>query len=109
MTRDEILAMEPGNELDIVVAINIIGWLRDEKIEFQGNIPHYSTDISAAWEVVKKLENDCAIAQATFRGKTLCTICEKVLDGNFFEYESPSAPEAIAKAALIACLESSNE
>jgi hypothetical protein len=73
--------MQPGPELDRLIADKVIGWTKVEseteygKILILGNpamkekdwvsipadwspYPHYSTDISAAWEVVEKLNND---------------------------------------------------
>lgn len=91
MTRDEILAMEPGRELDAIVAENVIkfeleegrGMLEKISPEFakfmgypveeyekpnlvikwensiggQKEIPNYSSDISAAWEVVEHFKS----------------------------------------------------
>ncbi len=76
MTREEILAMRPGRELDAVVAEKVMGWKwispetpgnpllvspPDDKRQLwsgiwdERGIPHYlpfySIDISAAWEV----------------------------------------------------------
>jgi hypothetical protein len=81
MTRDEILSMEAGRELDALVAEQVMGWKREtysfnnwrdgkvESMELSGlmgpdglrevdQFPFYSTDIAAAWEVVEKLEEE---------------------------------------------------
>ncbi|HYD92503.1 MAG TPA: hypothetical protein VEA37_13585, partial [Flavobacterium sp.] len=87
MTREEILAMKPGRELDALVAEKVLNlsverWgeyavvlnsafggtpivVADDEKSVLYRFPHksdwvkkYSTDISAAWEVVKKME-DC--------------------------------------------------
>lgn len=68
--------MKPGRELDILVAENVMGWKfhvhgvgsfdsghwehpdgRVARIRSHINpLPYYSTDITAAWEVVEKLD-----------------------------------------------------
>jgi hypothetical protein len=77
MTRDEILAMNPGPELDALVAERVMGWKRtnrrpcypeawanypqewfltpDGSVENVTNLPRYSADITVAWEVMEKL------------------------------------------------------
>ena len=64
--------MKPGRELDALVAGRVMGW-RPPRFDDFGDIgrsivesegrdlfepPRYSTDISAAWEVVEKLRSD---------------------------------------------------
>jgi len=97
MTRDEILALKPGPELDALVAEQVMGWtvnrwdngpngkllfvdkdgkefrslsgpqeiwlppegqedFREREDQMWGNCPSLSTDISAAWQVVRKME-----------------------------------------------------
>lgn len=55
--------MKPGRELDALVAEKVMG-LTSSEVEIHrqfwldgcfSNLPHYSTDIAAAWEVVEKL------------------------------------------------------
>jgi len=73
MTREEILKLEPGSELDRLVAERVMGWQESSdfaieketgdllKIDLSDSIfkglwkwsP--STDIAAAWEVVRKM------------------------------------------------------
>jgi hypothetical protein len=63
--------MKPGRELDALVAKQVIGWKRiyesgpngepgcldEHQIERNDDeIPHYSTSIEAAWQVVEKME-----------------------------------------------------
>jgi len=70
VSRDDILAMKPGNELNALVAEKIMGWEWHDR-EWSGGpkfspmlcrpnscigpqaIPDYSTDIATAWEVVQ--------------------------------------------------------
>ena len=46
-TKDEIMQLS-GRDLDAAV-------MMARNIFYDGNIPHYSTDIAAAWELVEKL------------------------------------------------------
>ena len=54
MTRDEILAMEPGHEMDALVAKHVTHCT----YLFHETYPSYSTDIAAAWEVVEKMDKN---------------------------------------------------
>jgi len=70
MTRDEILNMPEGRELDALVAEKVMGcdtkqfiWKRYGKPDAiqdceYGGPCNYSTDIAAAWQVVEKMEHD---------------------------------------------------
>ena len=70
MTRDEILQMEAGSELDALVAELVmefvdLGPLQIEDLRWQkptvdgvvilGRLPHYSTDIAAAQEMEEQI------------------------------------------------------
>jgi hypothetical protein len=65
--------MEAGPKLDALIAENVMGWKRQENIAWRTphvylyvdhnghirlpeEVPHYSTDISAAWQVVEAIE-----------------------------------------------------
>lgn len=68
--------MKPGRDLDALVAEKVMGWLNNEKDTLApgmwgimdwradgtpflaANFPSYSTDITAAWEVVDRLSSD---------------------------------------------------
>ena len=62
MTYEEIEALQPGRETDRLVAIHVLDMHADGpyicREDGHGilaeNLPHYSTDIAAAWEVVEK-------------------------------------------------------
>ncbi len=65
MTRDEIMSLEPGRDLNMLVATKVMGWKYNEDyFESMGEIKRGpfaekfdpSSDISAAWEVVEKLQ-----------------------------------------------------
>ena len=104
MTKEEIMAMSPGLELNIKVAEEIIGhqvvkddtfgyverWTDKDNESVWDMLQPYSEDISVAEVVVKKmieLGHDDAVCWADFGG------------GIYTE------AEAICKAALIAILE----
>ena len=58
MTKEEILQLEAGRELDALVMESVFGIKRNDGTEqyvIGHNLPHFSTDISAAWEVVEKM------------------------------------------------------
>ena len=152
MTRDEILAMEPGREMDAVVAEAMgyqVSWWSLMPAEHKGDfnewrpamygdseiyapakygdmpgkemlrygrwvgIPHYSTDISAAWPLIEEAR--------TAPGMGGCKACVEVhsTDSKYTDTpywalihghmgEGKNAPEAICKAYLL-WRESENE
>lgn len=103
MTKEEILAMEPGRELDFWIAEHVFKWI--PKVNYKtgcvewrgysvtgslsacpsmsnwknGQPPNYSTDIATAWEVVKYM-----------RGKEGCRGCKACIEihGTDFDGES---------------------
>jgi O-glycosyl hydrolase len=112
-TRDEILNMPAGREMDELVATRVMGW------DVHPHATHYirndgknvyfvicgefepSSDIAAAWQVVEKMTdgetpNDCEI-HTTVRGWR----CDFYRGSATAE----TAPLAICRAALIAALE----
>ncbi|MBA7576092.1 hypothetical protein ES708_27927 [subsurface metagenome] len=135
MTKEEILAMEPGTELDILVAEKVMGhpmpdFISEDALDLylagtpihcdswtcvchydEGDIPTwvpatYSTDISAAWQALKKLREEywcieikiadgCWVIMELLRTPPIRV---EVNAGTPFE----RLPEAICKAALIA-------
>ena len=143
MTKEEILAMEAGKELDTLVAEKIMNhpmpdfipedaldlYLSGRAIHYdswtcvclydEGDTPKwvpdpYSTDISAAWQVVEKLTEewtkgnkpisidvsyDCGAYEAKIEtwDEDKCDWNEPIFSGAY-----DAAPEAICKAALIA-------
>lgn len=108
MTKEEILAMEAGAILDATVAeqvMGIQGWFQYSD-GLKPKAYRYSTDISAAWQVVEKMKGNrqfmCELINRTagwsdFNHKYelndwLCSFLERL------------NPEAICKAALLAKL-----
>jgi len=89
--------MSPGRELDALIAEKVMAWSRpvkhegclmqlppnSSKGEPYSEAPNYSTDIAAAWEVVKKLRS-----------------MGLVIHDSFISVDPDSAPHAICLAAL---------
>ena len=125
MTRKEILAMKPGEELDVLVAEKVMGtpvhweravvignhlkWVRCEpyrigeirRTEDDKPVPPYSTDIAAAWDVATSagglvVRHLDPIDRWTARFGSSVVMAEAV-------------PEAICKARLLATLETLEE
>lgn len=117
MTREEILALSPGRELDALVAEKVMGWEKDfqcwkdesgrirtiEATSFGSFEP--STDISAAWEVVEKMGKK----EFTFHAESTGDLKEVRFmnsdKGIFGEGYSYSMPLSICKAALLAVMD----
>jgi hypothetical protein len=120
--RKQILAMKAGRELDALVAEKIFWWT--PKINYEsgtiewygrsptgaltarpshwknGQPPKYSSDLVASWEVVEKMKDKPRLNkffQLTYEGGAwYCSF------GAADSVEGKSAPEVIAKAALLA-------
>lgn len=114
LTREEILAVPVGRELDALVHKNV--FLRE--VYWQNIIPYpvdnltaipvplYSTDLSAAWEVVEKLhelgytthlQSDYPDDGAIKHGLLLFHNSKGRIKGDYAE----TAPLAICRAALL--------
>ena len=123
MTREDIKNMLAGRGLDALIAEKVMGLTVDyefsepcilslrDKYDDWGFLPNYSTDISAAWEVVEKLCNEtgcdvvkvCKRDPELLRGEWSCNL------GRGFEALGDTAPLAICRAALLTILETENE
>jgi hypothetical protein len=115
MTRNEILNMPAGREMDELIRLEILDLevftTPEGKLLGEGTfqeIPHYSTDIAAAWEVVEKMRiNDWEFylewenqPWALFENdKCMLDKCAEAI----------TVPLAICRAALLAVLESDND
>jgi hypothetical protein len=102
LTREEVLAMEPGRELDMVVGRKLSGWW--QPIDGLSHLPRYSTKIDAAWEVVDKLK--IAVIPQSIGAPNDMKYLAKIED-HPHEYQSfaRTAPLAICRCALLAVLE----
>ena len=136
LTREEIMNMKPGRELDALAAEKVMGWRKktfpgggggftawvdeNEKVMklisnstmsetcYRCDYFRPSTDIAAAWEVVEKMSEQWPQYQLA-----------KIEDGwsvmwGFDGYGWPeatgkTAPEAICKAALLAVMDGEDE
>ncbi len=110
MTEEEILAMKPGRDLNLLVCEKVF----DNKTF--GSVKPYSTDILAAWPIVM----GCPGMKITFHRTIRPSVIEdsaslkKLPDGRLewfyvvyegHEVRAPEAPEAVCKAALLSKLE----
>lgn len=122
MTRDEILAMKPGRDMDVLVARRVMGWTDIEPIGpmYVGRppgmkpvhpvdarfVPCYSTDDAAALEIIPAMAKrgyDCgAYYEADARRWTVYFLPPRCGSA---KAQSGSLAEAICKAALLALLE----
>lgn len=107
--------MEPGDELDALVAVKVMGWRIKEGLypvdatgQSQFVVPSYSTDIAAAWLVVEHFTNQGKHfdISSTIRG-SIADIKSGVrhlqwvaLVRNFPFARADTAPHAICIAAL---------
>jgi hypothetical protein len=76
-------------------------WLEDGEFKWKYNSKSYSTDISAAWEVVEKFDfPEIKVQLRNHEGPSLwkCILADGWATGR-------TAPEAICKASLIAVME----
>ena len=117
-TAQPSVAMNPGRELDALVAGKVMGWKRldlgpingirwkkgNRMIESEHPFS-YSTDISAAWEVVEKFE--CLYlfrcVSGPFEGKYECKLVFEEgpdNDKRRFYAVAETAPLAICRAGL---------
>jgi len=105
MNKKEILHMPAGQDMDLLVAEEVLKLSTDEwnnRFFFStGNKTKFSTDISAAWEVVEKLlddeEYDFAI-RSSVRGWHV------TIEAKYDDYvaNAETIPLAICRAALLA-------
>jgi hypothetical protein len=119
MNKEELLNMQAGYEMDLLVAEKLMGWkwfhyeeasyfrrndvfdyviivdkLRGQTCVFNNSLPKFSTEISAAWEVIEKLGlTDFSIEKV---GDHYCV--NLVIESACAE----TAPLAICRAALMA-------
>ncbi|MNP14176.1 hypothetical protein D3C76_1064890 [compost metagenome] len=108
MTREEIQGLK-GRELDVVVAREIFGWHYGN---YHTDLARYSSDLSAAWEVVEEMRKngyDYAIESlndSLNAGGDLTHVrFFKRLEGNYYEYDSEvSVMHGISICALLAVL-----
>ena len=117
MNEQDIQSMEPGRELDALVASEVLNITKDSVDQEMFNtlwstgLFHYSSHISDAWKVVEKMKENnwfISLSDDVYRSKWSAMFYWDV-NKIFTEVISESAPEAICKAALIAVMESETD
>jgi len=122
MTRDEILAMEAGRELDALVAVEVMEWTRYPNkhgltvMSRPGAMPHhaqidqhpnFSTDIAATWEAAEAMCQEHGLYFRLHRTPDyIWAAFDKWSDLRLsVEAQAPTAPLAISRAVLLAVME----
>lgn len=106
LTREEILALPPGRELDALVAKYVMFPRHTSPLEeVRVWSPRYSTDILSAWAVVDKMRQnkiylDIRVWPDEYQVLPHQDENNKLIDR--WIVKKPSLPEAIGKAALLA-------
>ena len=117
-TRDEIMSMSAGRELDAMVAEHVMGWeLRQvgngsmdgeyywhDGCDFvDGRLANleFSTDIAAAWEVVEKPEIMDKYQIGVYPTSFGKWVTRSFMAGYNITVQEDSAPLAICKVALL--------
>jgi len=101
MTRDDILNMPAGREMNRLV----MEWVTELTVDDNFYIPAYSTDIAAAWEVVAKMGNVNELHDVELRTSIRGWICSIFNSFDNFEVNAETAPLAICRAALLAVMD----
>jgi hypothetical protein len=110
VTREEILAMVPGRELDAYVAKYVRFPSHSHPIEeVKAWCQKYSTDISAAMEVVNVLNRRGYNVNLYFTPLLNIAYVSTVTGLMKSEVSADTAPVAICKAALLAVMEVNNQ
>lgn len=115
LSREEILAMPAGRELDALVAEKVMGldivsnglkyepryYLPEYERTYHRAVPVYSTDISAAWEVAEKF-GEMSVRKYQTMSLGYRWVCRIYVNEEDVIANGLTAPEAICKSALIA-------
>jgi hypothetical protein len=96
--KDDIATMPAGREMDAAIAEKVMGWKMPTS-----EAPRYSTDIAAAWHVVKHLgqQSDISVTVTQEGGAYSCQI--RGPSGEWWARasgEGETAPLAICRGAL---------
>lgn len=118
MTKDQILAMKPGRELDALVAENVFGWGKDKvyhelKMVRQdlSYLPHYSTEIRSILSVMARMQISVICSEDGW----YAVVTDDIIHRHSREHKykevygkhwalADNIPEAICKAALCAVI-----
>ena len=110
MNREEIMRLE-GRELDAAVHECVFGrrvkWATPSAAfnfpfdpDTRMRIPHYSTDIAAAWQVVERMRERGLYFELGVASKAPYAKAWLWNKDNYWQAEGRTAPEAICRAAL---------
>lgn len=106
--RDEIHALPAGKEMDALVHVKVFGRPESEtyyalaggvRIVCRKNVPAYSTDISAAMDVLCKTRDGLDFVIRSYGDEYLVTVSNK--DGGGGVGYGKTISEAICRAALL--------
>lgn len=126
MTKDEILNMPAGDEIDALISQCVFGnkiqWFDGpggpvitggtyEKIRTWNKVSSYSTNMAAAWEVVEKVAGEDSELSVRITGEYLGNGWRCVFTNAFVDYDvmAKTAPLAICRAALLAVMDASRK
>ena len=113
MTRDEIINMPAGRELDALVDKYIVKLAYEFPAGMWNGLHTYSTDIAAAWYVVEKMidlkfESNIYIDRAYLRPYVYTVTFYGEGEDGFrprYQFEGEELPLTICRAALLAVME----
>ncbi len=123
MTRDEILNMPAGREMDALVWMALHEQSPDLTLcrfvdgDYQPNAgypvghispPNYSTDIAAAWEVKEKIGFPISLVESMLGGDFSCEFLVDLETSEIVEGIAGTAPLAICRASLLAAMSAMN-
>lgn len=117
-TRDEIVALAPGRDLDVLTLVHVFGFTENTDISMfvhdrykhirSNDVPKFSTNITAAWQVIKYLQkHDTHVGLHCWCNSPYMYSVDYQGAGQFKpKTEGPfhTGPEAIIKASLLALL-----
>ena len=109
--------LEAGHELDRLIAEKVMGWRKvfdedqgdgmwilwvqqDGQEIYDQQLPKFSADIAAAWEVVEKLSQGESMVTVRTDRTALRWICIAETSTRTFSANESTAPLAICRAAL---------
>ena len=95
MSGERIEQMEPGPEMDALVASQVMGW-REDQTDVYGPLFCPSTDINAAMRVVDQMERSGAAVDLRYSSANHSWTCQ--VDG--LTHSAPTAALAICRVAM---------
>ena len=115
LTDEEVDSLQAGRRLDVIIAREVFGYqvvniddepyIETEKLEY-ASVPEYSTDVSAAWEVIQKMVEAKVLMNISYGTKTWNVNFSTQKQYRKLVYDSSTAETitlAICRAALKSC------